>query len=120
MSSAYVLVAGILVYIGMVRAFARYDLGVIFSAVVTVIGIFCFNVLFLKLPAIIGFGAPLSSIFTLNSIVTAILQIIAALLIFRQLKVVEDTIGAWFSWAIIGGIIIPLAIPLVVSAVVGP
>lgn len=112
----YILVASILLYAFVARGTINHSLGILFpSLIVTIVPL----LLHTALKLIILSGKPdtplLPNLFTIETIVQAIAQLIVAYGVFYVLRKLDETIMAWYLMLIVGGAAIYIGIPLAVS-----
>lgn len=113
----YTLMASVLIYIEVVRLFDRYTLEIIVCALAVAIGPLLLN-LILGVILTSGYHLSFSNIFGGTGLLVVVVQVLAAIGIFYELRKNEDNMDGWFAWAIVGGFVLFLAVPYAVNALV--
>lgn len=100
----YQLIADVLIYVGVVQLFSRFALRVVTASMLSIGGIFVLN--FVLRVVIAGLAL------TVGSFIVTALQFAAALGVFYKLRENDDSIGAYFGWAVVGLAVILFVIPM--------
>lgn len=112
----YVLIAGLLMYIGMIRLFSWTDIGPVKAAVLVMLGYFGLD-LFVRGSLLLGHGVSIWSLFGVVPLGIALVQFMSMAVIFYKIQESGDSYEAYFGWAIAGFILTFLVIPSVIGRI---
>ncbi|HEY0964983.1 MAG TPA: hypothetical protein VGE13_00705 [Candidatus Saccharimonadales bacterium] len=97
----YILIAGVLLYIFIMRVFAHGKLGIVSASAIVVLGNFTLSTLVASI-MLSANDASLWQLFGLVPVATVILQFIVALGVFYKLQEHEESYSAWLLWGVVG------------------
>lgn len=109
---------GLIVYIVMVRALDKFDLGTKFTALTIGITPLVLNGAYRAITGSI-YHKSLTSMFDSYEIISAVIQLILAFIIVRLLVRNEESIGAWYTVAIVGGAVSYAFVPSFMRLLLG-
>ena len=109
---------GLIVYMVMVRALDKFDLGTKFTALTIGVAPLVLNGIYRGTTGSV-YHKPLNSMFDSYEIISAVIQLLIAFIIVHQLVRNEENIGAWYTVAIIGGAVSYAFVPSTVRLLVG-
>jgi hypothetical protein len=109
---------GLIVYIVMLWSFNKFDLGIKFTALTIGIAPVLLNGIYRAIMASI-YHKSLNGLFAPYEIIAAVVQLVFAFIIVRLLERNEESIGAWFTVAIIGGAVSYAFVPSFAQLLVG-
>ncbi len=108
----YTLIAGILLYLLMVRVATNTKISYVAASLTVVLGYFAIST-GVQLIMLSAYGAPLNQLLGLAPSITLVLQLAAALLTFYSLERNEETYIAWLAWGGAGAFLIFFAAPYI-------
>ena len=109
---------GLIVYAVMLRAYNKFDLSIKFTALTIGIAPVVLNGTYRAITGL-TYHKSLNDLFAPYEIIAAVVQLVLALVIVRLLDRNEESIGAWFAVAIIGGAVSYAFVPSFARLLVG-